>query len=450
MSRKNAAKIFRRENEILFSESDDSDYENSENDDSENEENPENDENEQTADPEVADLRFEKSETEHTFAGRPSKLRGATNKLPRAEPIPENAFSNERALMDHIYGLKFYFEVYLGTNEKAKKLVPNSPFLPISVIDIIAFFGHLLILWAFKPDSMEIAEFWIMCRNNPETFGLQDFVIFSRDKFNFINQHLDIGKTVKVPNAKNPNFLVIDLNKKLNPIIEHFNKKSLAVKTPALSKPLAVDESLRASHSRSCLLRQYMPAKPAKFGEKTFLLVDSDLFCLKLIFQFPKQFATYDGTVDSLMDNIVPEKLKNCGYTIIADNFFCTLRQVLKMQKESTAIIATMRSNRVKGRFSKATFSTLTKKPTKNKFERKITIFEAKTGANKYIQIQFYNDKVQKSPVIFICNDPFCFKVRQKIRVIKTSQKFYPMARNLRLFRRTINIWGMLIFLISS
>ena len=299
----NSAKQFRRENLILFSDSE------NESDDSENED-FEVEEDQESEDIDLANLEFEEVKTENPQIGRPSRLRGGQN--PRPKIIPEEAFASEEKLLNYVYGETIFEEICLGTNEKAEKLEPESSFLSISLDDIIQFFGHLILLWAFKPELMEIFDFWILFRACPQAFGFENYVIFCRERFNFINKHLDIGKTEYVPNNNAPGYHIIDLNAKLNPIINHFNKRSLAVKTPSLDKPLAVDESLRASHSRSCLVRQYIPSKPAKFGEKHYLLVDSDLYCLKFIFQFPKQFATFNG-IDDLMDKIIPNELKHKG-----------------------------------------------------------------------------------------------------------------------------------------
>ena len=420
-------KQFLRENQILFSDDEIDELENEELEieESENESETESQSSE-IAD--ISDLVFEKCEKEHKSAGRPSRLRGAHNDLPRSKSIPEEKYSNPRDLMECIYGETLYDEITAGTNEKAEKFekirkieeakelekqgkivdpesIPYSPFFPITKSDIIEFLGHLLLIWAFKPSSMEIVDFFVLIRAYPEAFGLKDFVIFPQKKFNFINKNLDIGVTVKVANPEG--YSVIDLNKKLNPIIDHFNKKNIEVKIPDLSKPLAVDESLRGSYSKSCTVKQYMKGKPAKFGEKTYLLVDSDLFCVKLIYHFPKQFQTYNGTVDDLMDNIIPSELKNMGYTIITDNYFMTLNQLLKMQKENTAVVCTMRANRIQGRFPKSTFLELTKKSGKRNFERKVIIMESKTAPNKFLQIQFYTDKMQKKPCILATNDPF-------------------------------------------
>ena len=123
-------------------------------------------------------MKVEKVEEEKKKTGRPSKLRGAYQNLPKARTIPDEAFTCEQKLMDFIYGDKLWEELCLGTNCTADKLEPESVFLPISIPTMIEFFGHLLLLWAFKPESMDIYEFWVMFRACPKAFGFEGFNIF--------------------------------------------------------------------------------------------------------------------------------------------------------------------------------------------------------------------------------------------------------------------------------
>ena len=123
----------------------------------------------------------------------PSKLRGAFQNLSKARAISDRAFTCKKQLIDFIYGDKLLKELCLGTNCTAEKPDPKSVFLPIQNPTMIEFFGHLLLLWAFKPESMDIYEFWVMFRACPKAFGFEGFNIFSCEKFNFIKKHLNIG-----------------------------------------------------------------------------------------------------------------------------------------------------------------------------------------------------------------------------------------------------------------
>ena len=123
----------------------------------------------------------------------PSKLRGDFQNLSKARAISDRAFTCKKQLIDFIYGDKLLKELCLGTNCTAEKPDPKSVFLPIQNPTMIEFFGHLLLLWAFKPESMDIYEFWVMFRACPKAFGFEGFNIFSCEKFNFIKKHLNIG-----------------------------------------------------------------------------------------------------------------------------------------------------------------------------------------------------------------------------------------------------------------
>ena len=110
-----AAKQFRRENEILFSESEsESEYEDSDNETSE----PEIEREEDVP----VSLTFEKVENERKCTGRPSRLRGAHIDLPKSRTISEETFESEDKLFSHVYGDQLWIEICLGTNEKAEKL----------------------------------------------------------------------------------------------------------------------------------------------------------------------------------------------------------------------------------------------------------------------------------------------------------------------------------------
>ena len=86
-------------------------------------------------------------------------------------------------------------------------------------------------------------------------------------KFEFLYSNLDIGQTEKVVSDNDPQKQVLDLKKKLSPIISHFNERNLELKSPDFSKPLSIDESLRGSYSRGLQMKQYMPLKPEKYAK---------------------------------------------------------------------------------------------------------------------------------------------------------------------------------------
>ena len=101
-------------------------------------------------------MKFEKVEEEKKKkTDMPSKLRGDFQNLSKARAISDRAFTCKKQLIDFIYGDKLLKELCLGTNCTAEKPDPKSVFLPTQNPTIIEFFGHLLLPWAFKPESLD-------------------------------------------------------------------------------------------------------------------------------------------------------------------------------------------------------------------------------------------------------------------------------------------------------
>ena len=82
--------------------------------------------------------------------------------------------------------------------------------------------------------------------------------------------------------------------------------------------------------------------------------------------------------LNDLVQKMMPPRFRDLGYTVCADNFFMAVPQILKFQQENTAVICTLRKNRVSRFFPKKDFQTLTKKLPKREFRRSIRIFETK------------------------------------------------------------------------
>lgn len=111
----------------------------------------------------------------------------------------------------------------------------------------------------------------------------------ARSKFEFIHYNLDIGPDIKVPKDGQLQFEILDLAKKFRPVLDHFNEISPTLQTSDKNFPLCIDEQLRGSYSKSNSLKNFMPQKPCKFGDKFFLLTDSDRFCLQILLQMEKK-----------------------------------------------------------------------------------------------------------------------------------------------------------------
>ena len=125
------------------------------------------------------------------------------------------------------------------------------------------------------------------------------------------------------------------------------------------------------------------------------------------------------------MSKIIPQSFNNRGLVIIADNYFTTTDVFLDFQQKSTALLGTVRSNRVQKHFEKSEFQKLTKIASKKDFQRNNRVYEAETPGKKKLQIQFFTDKVSKKPVIIGTNDPL------KIQSFPENSQNLNFSRNL-------------------
>ena len=364
----------------------------------------------------LSKIKFRDVHHEHPENERCEKL-GGGKPLPRAEsPLTDDAYSDEISLFLAIYGTYVFENIRQATNAKALKLKSEDilfrRYYPLSLADILEFFGILTIMSCEKNrENDDVRNFLRKWRNNPEFLDLQNYDLMPTSKFEFINFCLDIGEDKKVPKESNGR-PILDLQHKFGPILNFFNEISEKVKMPDRNDALALDESLRGSYSKSNQLKMYMLLKPRKFGDKFFLLVDRQHFCYRIILQYPKQFSSFNGLND-LVQKIIPDRFKFLGFTLVCDNYFMTVSSLLKLQSQDTAVICTLRSNRLGKTLPPADLQQMTTHDKKN-FQRQIRIKEAKTftkktankTVHKYLQIQSYSDKKTSKPVLLGCTDP--------------------------------------------
>ena len=355
-------------------------------------------------------MKFELPKSEIP-ADQRNKILGGIRPLPSSKNIDAQSFENPFKLWMDTYGDFFFPEVLEATNKKAEKLKSNQVsfkrYFPLCLSDIFEYFAHLLVLGVEKhPDNCDLRKFMSRWGKCPEFLELDGFECMARAKFEFIHTNLDIGSDIKVKKDGQPQFEILDLAKKFGPIISHFNSVSPELKTPDRNFPLVLDEQLRGSYSKSNSLKQFMKGKPCKFGDKFFLLTDSDRFCHQMLLQMPAQFKSFDG-LDDLVSKIIPSKFQNLGFTVVGDNYFFTLNQIVKLLNQNTAVICTMRKNRVERYLTKEQFLEMTQKPRKkDDFQRKIVIFDTSITKTKVLQLQSYFDRQSNQPCFSAISDP--------------------------------------------
>jgi hypothetical protein len=109
---------------------------------------------------------------------------------------------------------------------------------------------------------------------------------------------------------------------------------------------VTVDETLVPFRGR-CSFRQYMPAKPAKYGIKFFCLCDATTaYCMRV--------RPYLGTDNGanravgLAQQVVLDLVKglDVGRTVVTDNFYTSLELAKNLKERSLGLLGTMRKNR--------------------------------------------------------------------------------------------------------
>lgn len=137
---------------------------------------------------------------------------------------------------------------------------------------------------------------------------------------------------------------------KVRPLIEHFNEKFSSI---PMRHRACVDEQMCPTKMQGNPTRQYMPAKPHKWGSKLFSLCDSAGFCYA--------FEIYSGAGDNIVhencldlgaaSNVVVRLSKiipyNMNHIIYFDNFFTSLALMVYLMSRGIYSLGTVRPNRI-------------------------------------------------------------------------------------------------------
>lgn len=108
---------------------------------------------------------------------------------------------------------------------------------------------------------------------------------------------------------------------------------------------VTIDEQLLSFRGR-CKFRQYMPSKPAKYGIKLWVLVDSSS---KYVWNIqPYLGKAVSGVVEKQQGKrVVLDLVKGLnGHNITVDNFFTSLELSQELLKQKLTIVGTLRLNK--------------------------------------------------------------------------------------------------------
>lgn len=129
-------------------------------------------------------------------------------------------------------------------------------------------------------------------------------------------------------------------------IFEHVVDNFQNYYTP--SECMTIDEQLLAFRGR-CSFKQYIPSKPAKYGIKTWAMVDANTF-------YVYNLETYLGKPNSLRYKVsnkpedvvlrLVKPIENTGRNVTADNWFTSIPLVKEMANKKLSFVGTIRKNK--------------------------------------------------------------------------------------------------------
>ncbi|XP_015437848.1 PREDICTED: piggyBac transposable element-derived protein 4-like [Dufourea novaeangliae] len=131
---------------------------------------------------------------------------------------------------------------------------------------------------------------------------------------------------------------------KIRPIINYWNDKFNNIYTP--DKNISIDESLMRYKGR-LMYKQFNPSKRARFGIKIYKLCKASTgFCSKFkIYTGQDKIDLIDISSEGVVTELA-ESVLNKGYTLYIDNWYSSPALFLKLHKQKTNVIGTVRNNR--------------------------------------------------------------------------------------------------------
>lgn len=164
--------------------------------------------------------------------------------------------------------------------------------------------------------------------------------VMTRKRYEEIKQNLHFSNNENQPNRTDSNY---DRAFKVRPIINHFNKAFCSALSATKSQ--AIDEHMIKFKGRN-IMKQYMKAKPIKWGFKMWCRCDSQTGYL---FECNIYTGRKDNAEIGLGESVVLELARtvcNLGVELYFDNFFNSINLLTKLKDMNIRGCGTIRSNR--------------------------------------------------------------------------------------------------------
>ena len=233
-------------------------------------------------------------------------------------------------------------QIVQETNLYARQKLADSParlanFRPVTVHELKAFLGVNIIMGINRLPTLDL--YW----STDVYFGNQGIKkVMPKNRFKELSSFLHFNDATREVARGNPGY---DRLYKVRPVLNYVRQKCETSFSP--TKNLSVDEGMIPFRGRLSF-RQYMPAKPTKYGIKVWMAADSsngyvlnfDVYLGKE----PGQRRIHGLGYDVVTKMITPFMNKN--HHVYFDNFFSSVRLLEHLRVQKTYACATIRINR--------------------------------------------------------------------------------------------------------
>ena len=238
----------------------------------------------------------------------------------------------------HFFTKEFIENISEQTNLYARQQDIETTFTTTAA-EIRKYIGILIFMSIYRYPNA--AEYWGRYSFEPVRTAM------TSKRFYLIRKYLHFNDKSKEKKRDEPGF---DPLYKVQPLIKHLNSRFETV--PKLPR-LCVDEQMCATKMKRTSLRQYMPAKPHKWGFKLFVLCDSS--------GYSYSFEIFTGAGSNVILPNMPDlgaaanvvvRLSQTipnfvNHIVYFDNFYTTLPLLIYLRSRGIYSLGTIRSGRI-------------------------------------------------------------------------------------------------------
>lgn len=284
------------------------------------------------------DFSSDESDDEWTDQLAPINVREFTEAAGPKHDLPPG--SHPINFFNLLFEDNFFQTVADETNLYATQMQQNRPdprWEPTTCDEMRAFFSLQIIMGIHQ--LPEYSLYWAddKCLNVP---GVSE--VMTKARYEKLTQYFHLVDNTRQPANDSPDY---DPLYKVRPLINMVNRNFLAHYTPG--REVSIDEAMIGFKGRT-MLKQYMPAKPTKWGIKVWQLSESST-------GYTSQFQVYTGRREGNQDQrglghrvvmTLLQPILGKNYHVYFDNFFSSLPLFDDLARHRTYGCGTLRLNR--------------------------------------------------------------------------------------------------------